>query len=290
MNKVHVIPNMIKDGALSAAKKVCGYFCANGYEVCIDKELKDELAHALPQSVEYLDEDSCYEKCDFIAAIGGDGTLLHAAPKAAEYKKPIIGINNGKLGFMTELSAADELHVLSDIKDGTYFIEERMLLDVSVIDADGTQTVSETLLNDVVVTKGAISRIVDISVYVDGQTTMSFRGDGIIVSTPTGSTGYSLSAGGPIIEPKAKCIAVTPICPHALSIKSFVLDSGREIVIETGEKSESGYISIDGNDHIELAKGGKVVIKKSEKTLAMIRITKQGFYDRINGKLVKEVL
>ena len=149
---------------------------------------------------------------------------------------------------MTELSAADELHVLSDIKDGTYFIEERMLLDVSVIDADGAQTVSETLLNDVVVTKGAISRIVDISVYVDGQTTMSFRGDGIIVSTPTGSTGYSLSAGGPIIEPKAKCIAVTPICPHALSIKSFVLDSGREIVIETGEKSESGYISIDGND------------------------------------------
>ena len=187
---------------------------------------------------------------------------------------------------MTELSAADELHVLSAIKDGTYFIEERMLLDVSVIDADGAQTVSETLLNDVVVTKGAISRIVDISVYVDGQTTMSFRGDGIIVSTPTGSTGYSLSAGGPIIEPKAKCIAVTPICPHALSIKSFVLDSGREIVIETGEKSESGYISIDGNDHIELAKGGKVVIKKSEKTLAMIRITKQGFYDRINGKLV----
>lgn len=289
MNSVYVIPNMTKEQAVSVAERVFKYLYDNGYKVFTDNNLQVHFSAPCLKIVEFIDEEEALKRCDFVVAIGGDGTLLHAAPDAARHKKPILGINNGKLGFMTEIDAS-ELDKLSAIKNGTYRTEERMLLEVSVLDKNDKVSVKAKVLNDVVVTKGAFSRIVDIKVAVNNKTTMEFRGDGIIISTPTGSTGYSLSAGGPIIEPNAKCIAVTPICPHALSIKSFVLSSDREVSIEKNTSGQSRYISIDGNDHIELKHGETIKIRRSEDYLTMIRVTDQGFYDRINGKLVKEVL
>ncbi|MBR4878218.1 MAG: NAD(+)/NADH kinase [Clostridia bacterium] len=289
MKIVYVIPNLLKNQAQEVAKRVCKYLHDNEYIVLVDETLKPELESYLNGFVEFCGEEDGFTRCDFVIAIGGDGTLLHAAPAAAKHNKPILGINNGKLGFMTDIDAS-ELDKLSAIKDGTYNIEERMLLDASVVDKGGNELVKETLLNDVVITKGAFSRIVDVKISVNSIPTMEFRGDGIIISTPTGSTGYSLSAGGPIIEPNAKCIAVTPICPHALSIKSFVLSSDRVVCIEPSTVKQDRYISIDGNDHIEIGVGDKVIVKRSGEVLRMIRVTDQGFYDRINGKLVKEVL
>lgn len=289
MNIVYVIPNMSKNQAEDIAKKVCKYLFDEGYHIIIEKELESCLSEYVADFAEFDDEERALRKCDFVIAIGGDGTLLHAAPKAAKFDKPILGINNGKLGFMTEIDAS-ELEMLSAIKNKTYEIEERMLLKAIISDKDGVERVNETLLNDVVLTKGAFSRLVDMKISVNSIPTMEFRGDGIIISTPTGSTGYSLSAGGPIIEPNARCIAVTPICPHALSIKSFVLDSDRLVCIEPGMKGQERYLSIDGNDHIVINDGEKIIIKRSDEVLKMIRVTEQGFYDRINGKLAKEVL
>ena len=289
MKTVYVIPNLLKNQAQDVARRVCKYLFDNEYYVLVDDQLKSELDSYINEYVEFCCEEDALTKCDFVIAIGGDGTLLHAAPKTAKHNKPILGINNGKLGFMTDIDAS-ELEKLSAIKNGTYDIEERMLLEASVINEKGDEIIRETLLNDIVITKGAFSRLVDIKISVNSIPTMEFRGDGIIISTPTGSTGYSLSAGGPIIEPNAKCIAVTPICPHALSIKSFVLSSDRTVCIEPSKTIQDRYMSIDGNDHVEIAEGDKIVVRRSAEILKMIRVTEQGFYDRINGKLVKEVL
>ena len=166
MKTVYVIPNLLKNQAKDVAKRVCKYLFDNEYNILVDFELKSELANYINEYVEFCCEEDALEKCDFVVAIGGDGTLLHAAPKTAKYDKPILGINNGKLGFMTDIDAS-ELDKLSAIKNGTYKIEERMLLEASVVNENGDEIIKETLLNDVVITKGAFSRLVDIKISVN---------------------------------------------------------------------------------------------------------------------------
>lgn len=289
MNKVYVIPNMDKQHAVEVAKKVTDYLLQEGFVLLLHEELQPRLGTQLSQEITYCSEDEAYAKCHFVITIGGDGTLLHAAPKAAAFGKPVLGINNGKMGFMTEIDTT-ELHLLHRIRSGQYKTEDRMLLDVSVRDKDGKEILCETVLNDAVITKGTFAKLIDIAICVDGDHTMEFRGDGVIICTATGSTAYSLSAGGPILEPNAKCIAVTPICPHALTIKSFVLSEERTVSLPEKTPGQCRYLFVDGSDAIELKNGEEIVIKRSGELVKFMRITNQGFYDKINGKLVKEVL
>ena len=289
MNKVFVIPNMDKHQAVEVAKQVTDYLLQEGFELLLCDELMPQLSTVLSDQICYVPEAAAYIQCDFVITIGGDGTLLHAAPKAAAHKKPVLGINNGKLGFMTEIDTR-ELHLLHRIRSGQYKTEDRMMLDVSVIDTTGAEILCETVLNDAVITKGTFAKLIDIAICVDGDNTMEFRGDGVIICTATGSTAYSLSAGGPILEPNAKCIAVTPICPHALTIKSFVLSAERTVSIPEKTEDQCRYLFVDGSDAIELKHGEEIIIKRSAESVKFIRITNQGFYDKINGKLVREVM
>lgn len=285
MKSVYIVPNMIKARAADVACRVTEYFLNCGFKVYCDNEIRNICPTITPERVSFLDANSAAAACDFIAVIGGDGSLLRTAPLAAKHKKPILGINNGKLGFMTEIDASD-LERIKRIPKGDYVLEKRIMLDVTVRDKKGKQMLKTTVLNDAVVTKGTFSRLVDIEIQVDKKSIMEFRGDGLIISTPTGSTGYSLSAGGAIIEPSAHCIAVTPICPHALSVKSFVLASEHTVEVPEKTPEQSRFLSLDGSDMIELKSGETIEVKKSRMHLSVMRITDTSFYQRINAKLV----
>jgi len=223
---------------------------------------------------------------DILICFGGDGTILHAAKDASIHKVPILGVNMGSVGFMAELEHG-ELSSLSKITAGKYTVEERMMLDVKV-KRDGRVLYEDLALNDAVVTKGAVARIVDLSVYGDGVQISNFGGDGVIVSTPTGSTAYSMAAGGPIVEPSAESIIITPICAHALQAKSFVLGRDRKVEVRTDRHSrKSVYLSVDGGKAFKLSGGDQVCVQRSEIMTRLVRLTGKSFYTIVSEKLGK---
>lgn len=186
----------------------------------------------LPRHIRFKNTQEELKSADMLICFGGDGTILHAAKDANACHVPVLGVNLGSVGFMAELEQG-ELSMLSRLAAGKYAIEERMMLDV-VVRREGKTVYSELALNDAAVTKGAVARVVDLEVYGDKVLISSFSADGVLISTPTGSTAYSMSAGGPIVEPTAENIIVTPICPHALSARSFVLGRGRTVSVKLG--------------------------------------------------------
>ena len=221
-----------------------------------------------------------------LICFGGDGTILHAAKDATAHQVPILGVNMGSVGFMAELEHS-ELSLLSKVTAGKYTVEDRMMLDVSV-HRDGRTVYEDLALNDAVMTKGAVARIVDLLVYGDGVLISDFGGDGVIVSTPTGSTAYSMAAGGPIVEPSAESLIITPICAHALQAKSFVLGRDRTVEVRTERSSrKSVYLSVDGGKAFKLAGGDRVVIRRSESKTRLVRLTDKSFYTIVSEKLGK---
>ena len=184
--------------------------------------------YELPKSIEFQDLNREIKDADMLVCFGGDGTILHASKLATAHNLPILGINIGTMGFIAELEAG-ELELLRRLPAGDYTIEPRSMIDVTVTGANGQRLLHETALNDAVVTKGAIARVVQVSVYCDNVEATSFSGDGVIIATPTGSTAYSMSAGGPIVEPLAKNLIISPICAHAMLAKTIVVSPERVI-------------------------------------------------------------
>jgi len=219
---------------------------------------------------------------EMIIAIGGDGTILHAARAAVETGVPILGINMGGKGFLAELETGD-INLIDSAATGAYTLENRMMLDVEMI-RDGNVICRDFALNDVVI-RGD-NKVVDLKLFGDGQMIFSFLGDGVVVATPTGSTAYSMAAGGPIVEEGAHNIIVTPICAHVLEAKSFVLVSDRRVSVELGEKkSNPAYMSVDGGDHVSIRNGDVVNIRKSERYTQLVRLSYRSFYRKVNDKL-----
>ena len=226
--------------------------------------------------LQYLDS------ADMIITFGGDGTILQTARAIAGRNIPILGINLGDKGFMTELER-DEIGLIPKVLSGEYKIEERMMLDVS-LERDGQQILTDFALNDVIINGHA--RVIEIIVFGDGRKISHFLGDGTIIATPTGSTAYSMSAGGPIVEPTAKNIIVTPICAHVLYAKSFVLASDRNVTVELGhDKKNPAYLSVDGADSICLCSGDVIHIGKSNLETRFLRISNKSFYEKVGEKL-----
>jgi len=219
---------------------------------------------------------------EMIITFGGDGTILRAARVAAETGVPILGINLGGKGFMAELEAED-IELLKSAVLGEYKIETRVMIDVDVI-REGETICHDFALNDIVV-KGD-NKVIDITIYGDNQKITRFSGDGAVIATPTGSTAYSMSAGGPIVDPAAKNIIITPICAHVLEARSFVLVLGRVVTVEIGHKKNNpAYISVDGGDHIDILSGDIIKVCKSEKFTQLVRLSDKSFYRKVSEKL-----
>lgn len=289
--KILLIANFDKLKTAECVRRISQMLVPLGCELLIESQfapLVEDIQVTLCPS-----DDSLYERCDMVFVIGGDGTIIRTASLAAKASKPILGINVGRLGFTAGLDYS-QLDVLPRIVSGDYCTEQRMVLDVEVRDASGAAVYSSCAINDAVITRGSLSRILDIDITV-GRTQMKYRADGMIFATPTGSTAYSLSAGGPVVEPSVECIVMTPVCPHSLYSRSVILPcSARlEAVVENsqpqyGRKPEvEAYLTIDGGDVVSVAGGETIYVSRSGLCARFISFDDGGFYDRLKNKFME---
>ena len=238
-------------------------------------------AGTLPAGVKSGTLDEAIKKADMIIAFGGDGSILTAARVSAPYNVPIIGVNMGHKGFIAEFEKSDTDLIFKAVL-GDYEIEKRMMLDIT-LHRGGRRIHTDFFLNDAVVC--GIARIINLSVYGDGREIYSFSGDGMIVATPTGSTAYSLSAGGPIVEPATENIIITPICAHAFRARSMVLAAERMIEIKVGRlNNKSAYLAVDGGKSVNLRGGDVIRICKSSYTARLVHIPGRDFYKKVSEK------
>ena len=240
-----VFPNFQKKEAIQAAKSVCSILHKLNVDIISDKKIAD-TASIMPAN-------DAIRACDTVIVIGGDGTILDYSVCAAENSKPLLGINVGRIGFMATLET-DELDKLEKLVNGEYTVEKRIMID------------GYTALNDIYIS-AQFSSLVDFKVAINGYTVSSIRSDGIIFSTPTGSTAYSLSAGGPIAEPSLDCIEMTPVCPQSLSSRTILFSPEHSLVTEYRSRDISVDLTVDGRIRERLSPGDKVIIAKSEKVL-----------------------
>ena len=254
---------------------VCLPFSREGYD--------DQLGVPIRQLQQEI------KRADLLIAFGGDGTILHLARTVALHGVPVLGINLGSLGFMSELEQ-NELERLHDLKDWSFSVESRMMLDVTVL-RDGKPVYNNIALNDGVISKGSVARVVRLDVATEEGRLTKITGDGAIVSTPTGSTGYSLAAGGPIVEPTARNLLLTPICPHSTRASSYVLSPDHTITIEAADANRKFvYLSVDGGKAFSLKNGDKVRVRQSRFVTKLVRLSKKSFCEILDSKMGMEVL
>lgn len=234
--------------------------------------------------VSFLSENELYDSADVVVALGGDGSFLTAAREAIPRGLAMVGVNFGHTGYMAELEKS-EIGMLARILDDDYDIVERMTLCVDVVSSNGTRRVSDCCLNEAVVSHGNVSRIADISLYCDGEHVADHRADGIIVATPTGSTAYSMSAGGPILDPYMQCMCVTPICPQSLTARPMLFGSESVLdIVNICERMPSLYLTLDGRDNFEIECGMSVKISRSAHTAKMINFGSKRFFEILKNK------
>ena len=284
--KVVLSPNPYRDRGLKTALRAREVLNRCGIEtaLCLPFSLDQGTKPDLPKGQDYRDMQEELKTADLLLCFGGDGTILHAAKDALPYDIPVLGVNMGSVGFMAELEHG-ELELLTRLAEKKYTIEHRMLLDVAV--RRGRELLFRDLaLNDAVVTKGAVARVIDLSVRGDGVHVYEFSGDGVILATPTGSTAYSMSAGGPIVEPTAENILVTPICAHSLQAKPLVMGRDRVVSVRIGRQArKTAYLSVDGGRAFRLSGGDVVEVRRSRRVTRLVRLMDHSFYEIINQKL-----
>lgn len=228
------------------------------------------------------DDTEPFRACDAAIVLGGDGTIMHVAKLAAEQNIPVLGINGGNVGFLAGLEA-DQLDRLSRLKNKQYTIEHRMMLDVTLCSAQREQHF--TALNEAVVSRGHISRLIPLEVFSDGRSVVTYRADGVIVATPTGSTAYSLSAGGPVVDPALNCMLLTPICPHSMHTRPYLFSDDVSLSIVA---SGDAYLTIDGEQALHLSDEDRVVVRRHSKTAQLISLKEEeAFYDILTQKLIE---
>lgn len=238
----------------------------------------------LPKHAELAELHTALPMADLLICFGGDGTILHAARDATLHGVPVLGVNMGSVGFMAELERG-ELSLLAPLAQGQFTTEERMMLDVRVL-RSGRVISQDLALNDAVISKGSVARVAEMEVLADQVQVSAVTGDGVIVATPTGSTAYSMSAGGPIVEPTSKCIIVTPVCAHQLAARAMVLDAERVVTVQLPRGSRKYlYLSVDGGKAVRLNGGDRVEIRRSKRYTRLVRLADRSFYQVINQKL-----
>jgi NAD+ kinase len=282
---IGIIANITKENILEVVSSFIQKLKANGLDYLLTRALAEEggkLKIALEEDMP-ADDSEIYEKSDIIISLGGDGTMLSTAFHAHFYDKPVLGINLGKLGFLVEIDIKSIDKVIEEIKNKEYKVEERMVIE-GLCDSPSSEKLYA--VNDIVIEKGGWSKMIELTAWVDGEYVTTFSADGLIVATPTGSTGYSLSTGGPIVTPTAKAITLAPISPHSLTVRPLVLSSNQEIIIKADSLFKEIQINCDGQRVFSFPPPIEVKIKKSKRPLKLIHTSLTTYFDTLRNKLL----
>lgn len=283
MNRVILSPNPYRDKDFRTLREAMAVLNNAGVETRVCLPFEVDRTYDLPKDIRFSRIERELPNASMLICFGGDGTLLHTAKTATRQSIPVLGVNIGTMGFMAELEST-ELFELARIATGDYTIDHRMMLDVTV-QRDRDIIFHDLCLNDVAITKGAVARIVHFQVQCDGVQLMECGGDGVIVATPTGSTAYSLSAGGPIVEPDAHSILVTPICAHDVASRCIVVSDKRTVnVAMTHNARRNAYLSVDGGKALRMNLGDVATIRKSNLSTKLVRLKERSFFDVVNTK------
>lgn len=287
MDKFYVITNSEKDKNLETTRSIYNYLTEHGKE-CTVREYQRKAGAPGDEGLHYTNEAWIPEGTQCILVLGGDGTLIQAARDTVDRKIPLLGINLGTLGYLAEIERSGIRDALNSLMVEQYTVEPRMMLNGAVY-REGMEPVREIALNDIVVNRAGALRIIDFEILVNGEPLNHYAADGMILSTPTGSTGYSLSAGGPIVSPMASMIVVTPICPHTLSARSIVLSGEDRVTIRLGPgrraEKEEAFATFDGGSSVPISTGDYVEVEKSEKTVQILKISRVSFLEVLRNKM-----
>ena len=275
--RIAVIAKRVSREALDAGAELAHWLQRRGREVVVDEALTEVWD---PGNGGRFDYTAQY---DLIVVLGGDGTLLSVA-RSLRHRTPVLGVNLGNLGFLTEIRRNELYPALIRVFQGDYEIEERSVLDVTLRVKTGEDKCYR-VLNDAVINKSALARIIEMSLRVDGRRVATYRSDGLIISTPTGSTAYNLSAAGPIVSPTLPVVVLTPICPHTLSQRPIVVpgESTIEVILVTDE--EEVYLTLDGQEGTAIQRGDTVRVQQSDIVVQLVRVAGRTFYDSLRDKL-----
>ncbi|MDO5403140.1 MAG: NAD(+)/NADH kinase [Eubacteriales bacterium] len=279
----YIITNQLKDPDFTVTKKIMSYLLEHGAE-CQCQSPEDNVEGT---GYRYTNVDLVPYDTQCIIVLGGDGTLIQAATELNHRNIPLMGVNIGTLGFLADADMNNVFDALEHVMQGNYSVDRRMMLDGKVYRGDEL-IYTNTALNDVVISRCGTLRVIDFDVYVNGTYLNSYSADGVIVSTATGSTAYSLSAGGPIIQPNAQLMMVTPICPHTMNQRSIIFSPSDsiEIVMTSNKKmSEERVATFDGELFCDVITGDRIVITRSDKVSEFIKTTKLSFLERIREKM-----
>lgn len=279
--KIGFVTNIEKDPTLQETKKMVDFVLKKGCEVYVSETFSDVHPDVIATS-----SSEMYKSVDFVVVIGGDGTILRVARSAAIFDTPILGINFGTLGYLADVEKVNAIDAIEKVLNGDFTIENRMMLEPYVERGCVSHEIN-LALNEVCITNSVYSRMIKLSVEVNGEYFDTFRADGIIVSTPTGSTAYNLSAGGPILSPHTELMTITHICPHTLYARPFVIDGNDVVRIRVQSNYNNVQMSCDGQSTVQMKNDDVIVVKKSRYVTRIIKTTNMNFYDILRRKMVE---
>ena len=279
---IALCPNPFRDLELKYTKELRALLGNEGFETAVYPVFGDDEPDSIPTDVDTTPLSALGDDCTLAVVIGGDGTMLAAARRLRGHELPLLGVNLGTKGFMTSLEE-ENISLVAEAAKGHYRISRRMMLDVALI-RGGKEVYCDSVLNDAVV--HGYGECVTVTAWCNGQRMTCFNGDGVILSTPTGSTGYSMSAGGPIVEPETDSMILSPICPHVMGSRTFVLDADREILVKTEiSHGRRAYLSLDGNSVVDLESCDLLRVRRSEHRVLMADMGLKSFYEIAFEKL-----
>jgi NAD+ kinase len=284
MKSLGIIANIKKPLTKEVVEKIIQWSKHNKVDFFLDEELSALVDHKEKSSP----REKLWQLCEMIISLGGDGTMLSSARAVGEHQTPILGINLGGLGFLTEITSNDLDKTLDKLKNDDFFIEKRMVLKTEV---EGLKKLDQYALNDVVLDKGEVARLFQMHLYADDEFICSYSADGLIISTPTGSTAYCLAAGGPIINPRTNLIIVSPICPHTFASRPIIFSENEnlKVVVEMAQRGElaqrEAVLTIDGQVAFHLKSGSSVLVRKAKHSVNLIKFKDRSFYDILRTKL-----
>ena len=280
---IFVVPNLTRPRAKEVAVGLCRALCEHGGAVRLPLSVRDAFPEFPDET--FAPEDELYASAELVMPVGGDGSVLRAAKRAYAYDKPVLGVNAGTLAYLCGLDESG-FPLLARLMSGDFTTQRRMLLQADVYDADETLVRSHFALNDVAFARGRDIGLVDLSVRANGKRIADYVADGVLFATPTGSTGYSMSAGGPIVEPTLDAMLLTPICPHSLAFRPYIFapDTVFEVRGNVRGRNAEVLYTCDGEKSLPLADGQRVVIRKADKKLRFLSLTSDNFIDVLNKK------